>query len=419
MTSLPLGLGLYRTGTALAAPLAGRILDRRARAGREDRSRLDERLGQSAAPRPEGRLIWIHGVSVGEAFAALNLADRLAAPDQTVLLTTATTTAAAALKPRLGPGRVHQYAPLDTPGATARFIAHWRPDLGIIVENELWPNLILAARTAGCRTAWVSARLSERSLAGWRRWPRSAARLIGGFDLILARDAEQARGIAGLARVDGELDLKFGAPPLPCNAADLDAFRRAWSGRKVLAAVSTHPGEEALILDAFAALPVSLRKDALLLLAPRHPDRGPAVAELVRERGFGLARRADGVAAPEVFLADTIGEMGLWLRLADLVLLGGAWAEGLGGHNPLEAARLAAPLATGPRFSASPLIGPMAAAGQVRIAPDGDALTAVMREALTDDPGLRAMARAAQGFAAARDADAEAALAPLKALAGA
>lgn len=419
MSTLPAGLTLYRAGTTLTAPLAGWILERRARTGREDRTRLSERLGRTTTQRPEGRLIWIHGVSVGEAFAALNLAERLKAPDQTILLTTATTTSAAALQNRLGPGQIHHYAPLDTPGAAARFIAHWRPNLGIIVENELWPNLILAARTAGCRTAWVSARLSERSLRGWRRWPRSASDLVGGFDLILARDTNQARNIASLARVDGVLDLKFGAPPLPCHAADLAAFRQTWNGRKVLAAVSTHPGEEALILDAFAALPESLRKDAILLLAPRHPDRGPMVAELVRTRGFDLAMRAQGPTTAAVCVADTIGEMGLWLRLADLVLLGGAWTDGVGGHNPLEAARLEAPLVTGPHFIASPLIAPMAAAGQLRIAPDREAITAEMTQALGDRAALRAMAEAARVFAAGCDADAEKALAPLKALASA
>ncbi len=243
----PASLGLYGLVTAAASVAAPAWLRGRVRRGKEDPARWGERLGRTPLARPPGRLAWLHGVSVGESLSLLPLAARLRAraPDVTVLVTSGTRASADLLSARLGEGTLHQYAPLDTPGAVRRFLGHWRPDLGVLVESELWPNLILQARAAGVRLALVSARLSDRSLDGWRRAPAAARTLLSAFDLLLARDEAAATRFGSLgARVDGLADLKFGAAPLPADPDVLAGARAALARRPVLLGASTHPGED-------------------------------------------------------------------------------------------------------------------------------------------------------------------------------
>ena len=348
---MTLGLAAYRCLTGLLEPLAPHVLARRARRGKEDPARMGERLGRPSRERPQGEVVWLHGASVGETLSLLPLVEALARarPDLTVLVTSGTVAAAQILKERLPAGALHQYAPVDAPGPVKRFLKHWRPCLAVLVESELWPNLLHHTRGSGCKLALLGARLSDESARGWARAPRSARALLSAFDLILAQDAKSWKKLRDLgARVTGELDLKQAAAPLPHDEAELQAFKDELCGRPVVVAASTHPGEDEQMV---AALRTLSHPRPLLVLAPRHPARGGDIAEMLRAQGLKLSRRSIGeriAGDTEIYLADTLGELGLLFRLAHAVVMGGSFGEGIGGHNPLEPARLGLPVVTGP-----------------------------------------------------------------------
>ena len=334
----PLSLSLYRAATALAEPFAPLLLKRRANRGKEDLARIGERLGTASAARPDGPLAWLHGASVGESLSLLPLIDALSAkrPELRFLVTAGTVTAAQLLEARLPPGALHQYAPIDGPKAVSRALAHWRPNLIIRAESELWPNLILSAKAGGVKLALLSARLSEASAEGWRRWPAGAKALLGAFDLVMAQDEESAARLEALgAHNHGLLNLKTLGAPLPVDEAVMAEFRATLHGRPVLLAVSTHPGEDDIALDVFDKL--AARADRpLLVIVPRHPERGAEIATLCASRSLAVARRSKGEApSGAVYVADTLGELGLWYRLANAALIGGSLLPGVGGHNPL------------------------------------------------------------------------------------
>lgn len=405
--SIPFSLRLYEAAAAALSSLAPAWLRYRVRLGKEDPRRWPERLGQASLARPPGRLVWLHGVSVGESLSLLPLVARLREerPDVAILVTSGTVASAELLEARLGGRALHQYAPLDTPGAVARFLDAWKPELGVFVESELWPNLILDARRRGVRLALISARLSDASAASWRRAPRAAQALLGAFDLILARDEAAARRFASLGgRVAGLTDLKFGSPALPFDPVALTVAREAVDGRSVLLAASTHEGEDALILDAYRD---AYRNDnALLIIAPRHPVRGEAIEALARDRGLSVARRSTGGRLGEtaVYVADTVGELGLWYRLADLAVIGGSLLPDVaGGHNPLEPARLGCPFISGPHVRDWPVYGALEAAAATRLA-TADHLRGWFSRAIAGPSTLAHMARRAEAFAAAGDA---------------
>jgi len=412
--SLPLSLALYRAATTALEPFAPLLLDRRAKAGKEDRARLHERLGRPRVPRPpmgpSGRLVWLHGASVGESLSILPLVERLRAerPDVTVLVSSGTVTSAELLARRLPAGAIHQFLPVDTPGGARRFLDHWRPDLAVFVESELWPNLLLTAKARGVKLALVSAKLSDKSYAGWRARPFAAFELFGGFDLILAQDGRAAERLASLGgTVAGEADLKFGAAPLPVDAAALASLRVRLGDRSVLLAASTHPGEDEVVLAAWRALPDRPR----LVIVPRHPERGPAIADAVLALGAATclrSREPDDLA--EVIVADTLGELGLWYRLADLALVAGSLVEGVGGHNPLEPARLDCPIVSGPHVENwLTAYADLRDADGVAFA-DASVLGARLADLLARPEALKRQAAGARAFVARRDAEARAGL---------
>lgn len=370
----PAGLA-YRAATTALHPFAPALLRRRARAGKEDPGRLAERLGRASRPRPPGPLAWLHGASVGESLSLLPLVARLqtARPDLRLLVTSGTATSAELLARRLPPGVPHQFVPLDTPPAVARFLDHWRPDLVVLAESDLWPNLLAGAKARGARLALVSARLSDRSLRGWARTPAFARQLLSAFDLVQAQDDITAAALARLgARDDGRLNLKLVGDPLPVDDGALRQAREAAGGRRVLLAASTHPGEDEIALTAAGAAELI---DALLVIVPRHPARGPTVAALAPRAG--LRSRGDPFGAHPVYVADTLGELGLWFRLTDAALIGGSLIPGVGGHNPLEPARLGVPFASGPHVDNwRSVFDSLRAADAVTLTPDADALRA-------------------------------------------
>src|SRR6185437_12744152 len=245
MAALPLGLRAWRWLGMAVTPLAPLLLSERAARGKEERARMQERLGAAGLPRPAGRLIWIHGASVGESLAALPLIEQLLARGNAVLVTSGTVTSAAMMEARLPAGAIHQYVPLDTPRAVARFLDYWRPAAGLFVESDLWPTLLLEARQRGVKLALINARISERSAARWQWVPNMARTLLGAFDMVLAQDEDFAQRVRalGAVKVTNGGSLKADAPPLGCDPAALAALKNAIGARPVLLAAQTHPGE--------------------------------------------------------------------------------------------------------------------------------------------------------------------------------
>lgn len=354
MAGHPFALTGWRVLTGLAAPLAPLLLRQRAARGKEDPARLGERLGRTQVPRPDGRLVWIHGASVGESLSALPLVERLQADGAAVLVTSGTVTSATMMRMRLPPGALHQFVPLDTPGAVARFLDHWRPDIGLLVESDLWPNLILAAARRGVRLALVNARMSARSAERWRMARDSSTALLDAFSLVLAQDDAIADRFRALGAKDVRVvgSLKADAPPLPVDETALAALRAAIGTRPVLLAAQTHPGEDETLLPAHDRLR-ERHPDLLTILVPRHPERGPDIAMLCGARP--AARRGAGEPVTpdtQIYIADTLGELGLFYRLAPFCFLGGTLVP-LGGHNPLEPAALSCAVLAGPHTASA------------------------------------------------------------------
>ena len=386
-------LGLYRSLAGLLEPLAPALLKRRVGEGKEDADRWAEKLGRASAPRPDGPLVWLHGVSVGESLSLLPLLERLRAarPDAAFLVTSGTVTSAEILSKRLPEGVIHQYAPLDAPRAIDRFLAHWRPDLAVLVESELWPNLIRAARRAGVKLALVSARITERTARGWSRLPGAAKEVLGAFDLVLPQDDESAERLAKLGRAsDGRLNLKYAGDPLPYDRARLGLLRDEAADRPMILAASTHPGEDEIVLEAFQWLGGRIGDHPILVIVPRHPDRGAHIETLSKTLGYDTARQGAGDAFShdcDVYVADTLGELGLWFRLARVAFLGGSLKKGIGGHNPIEATLLGAPVVSGPYVDNwAGVYGDLVHEGMARFAPDGDQISHVWDRLLDRAP---------------------------------
>jgi 3-deoxy-D-manno-octulosonic-acid transferase len=413
----PLSLRLYAAAAAAAEPLAPALLRRRARRGKEQTERLGERLGRASLARPEGPLVWLHGASVGEGLSLLPLIEALAQtrPDVTILVTTGTVTSAELMARRLPPGVLHQYVPVDGPRAIGRFLDHWRPKAAVFVESELWPNLLAAAKARGVRLALLSAKLSDRSFRGWSRLRGAARWLWGGFDLLLAQDARAFDRLTALgARPAGYADLKYGAGPLPVDATLLAALKAQIGERPVIVAASTHPGEDEIVLQRFAAAADSeprAAKRPLLVIVPRHPERGAAIADAAETLGFQVTRQGAGEALDdaEVHVADALGELGLWYRLADLSVIGGSLIAGVGGHNPLEPARLGQPFVSGAHVENwRTAYDGLVEAGGVRLVAEPEALDRYLGQAMDGNDALKGMAARAQVYVAEHD---EAALA--------
>jgi 3-deoxy-D-manno-octulosonic-acid transferase len=360
---------------------------------------------------------------VGESLSLLPLVEALRAlrPELRLLVTSGTVTSAEVLARRLPPGVIHQFAPVDAPGAVRRFLAHWRPDLGVLVESELWPNLIMAARGRGVRLALLSARITAESARGWARAPQAARAILRAFSLVLPQDEASADRLLRLGAEAGpKLNLKLAGAAPPHDAAELARLRKAARGRRVVLAASTHPGEEALIAQAARHAAHGRAGPVLLVAAPRHPERGEAVADTLTELGYQVARRSAGEAPGAdvtAYVADTLGEMGLFLRLADVVVMGGSFMDRIGGHNPMEAARVGAAMITGPYVANQrEVYREMLAEAAAIEAREGAALARHI-EGLLTYPGIRRrLGDAALAFAERQGAELAAALALLEPL---
>ncbi len=406
---MPLGLFLYKFLTFLIAPFLGAFFRRRAKAGKENPSRIHERFAKYIEPRTTDKLIWFHAASVGESQLLLELARRLVSDgvtDETFLFTCQTQTAADLIAKTVSDDpllstiqAIQKMAPVDTNATARRFLDHWQPDLAIFAEGEIWPNLLLELKTHGTPAILVNARMTEKSTLGWMRWRETARTVFSAYELMIAADVQTKTGLEALSgkTVINPGNLKSALPAPGVDEELLETLREAIGDQDVLLAASTHAGEEALIIDAFP----KLSPQPLLIIAPRHPERGDEVDALLSCTKFSISRWSENRSIPngtEVLLADTMGEMGLWYRLATSVYLGGGHAPGVGGHNPLEALRLGKPILTGPSlFNFSDLSERLRQHRGFTIAKDTEALIAAYPPAPVSDAMKAALESDAKG----------------------
>lgn len=344
---------LYSVLGILLSPVIGLWLLKRAARGKESFARLRERFGHAAQMRPPGTLIWLHAASVGEAQSILTLVQRLLAqrPDSSVLITTGTVTSAALVAQQKLPRTIHQYVPIDTWPSARRFLRHWRPDLVLWVESEFWPQLLWQVRRRNIPALLINARISESTATNWRRWPRTFRKLLKTFRTIYAGSKEDAARLTslGATNVVDAGNLKYDAAALPIDEASLAALQATLGSRRLWVAASTHANEEQRMADVHLKLAAQF-PDLLTIIVPRHATRGDIIATELRTRGLLVAQRSKGepiTAGTGIYLADTMGELGLFFRLSELVFIGGSLVAH-GGHNPLEAAQLHCAILSGP-----------------------------------------------------------------------
>ena len=311
-----------------------------------------------------------------------------------VMLTTGTLTSAQLAASRLPENTFHQFIPVDTHAAVSRFLDHWRPDLGIFCESELWPNLMMAAFERRIPLGIVNGRMSARSFAGWSRVRGTISALLTPLAFCLGQSEADVTRFAALgAPAKSSGNLKFDVPALPFDAAELSALRDAIAGRAVFLAASTHPGEEELILSAMA--PVRQQHpDILGIIVPRHPQRGEEIGAMIERLDGPVRRRSQGErpdAQARYYIADTLGELGLFFSLADIAFMGGSLVAH-GGHNPIEPARHRAAVLTGPQWDNFDIAyKAMLAVGGAREVRSGAELAAEVKRLLDQPEALAAM----------------------------
>lgn len=402
---------LYALGTTVGGPVIYGFLRHRLRRGKEHPNRFGERLGKPGRLRPEERLLWVHGASVGECLSVLPLIERFltASPGWSVMLTSGTVTSAELMAQRLPERAFHQFIPVDRLPWVRRFLDHWRPDAAVWLESEFWPNLISEAQRRAIPLALVNGRVSERSLRSWKRLPGFIAGLLSAFTVVLGQTDDDAARLNTLGAKNARClgNLKAAAPPLPVDETALVALETAIAGRPCWLAASTHPGEESAawyvhrqLQEAFPSL--------LTIVVPRHPQRGAEIAADLASAGAEVALRSTGGmpdARTSVYIADTMGELGLFYRLCPVVFVGKSLPDmghTGGGQNPLEPARLGCAVVFGRMMeNFATLAETMTRRGAARQVADSDALAETIGWLLRDQRARHTMAAAGQGMASA------------------
>jgi 3-deoxy-D-manno-octulosonic-acid transferase len=396
--SLPLTLRVDQKLSAAAMPLTPVLVKRRMKQGKEDPARIGERRGVSRDIRPHGPLVWIHGASVGEVLAAAALIEKLRALNIRILLTSGTVTSAAIVAKRFPADIIHQYVPYDSPRYVARFLDHWRPSLALFIESDLWPNLILSSAARRLPMVLINGRMSQRSFPRWRRITGTISALLGRFDICLAQSALDAERLTALGsrNVITTGNLKLDVPAPPADLAKLERLMSVTRGRPIIVAASTHPGEEEILLEAHRTL-AGFFPSLLSVIVPRHPNRGESLARTVEASGLQAALRSREelpTATTDIYVADTMGELGLFYRLAPIVFMGGSLVEH-GGQNPIEAVKLGAAIVHGPHvFNFTDVYEALDGAGGARRADTHETLVKQLGQLLAD-PAARDLSIAA------------------------
>jgi 3-deoxy-D-manno-octulosonic-acid transferase len=393
-------LRVYRKLSSAIVPLAPALIKRRLKQGKEDPARVGERRGMSQDIRPLGPLVWIHGASVGEVLAAAALIESLRALNIRILLTSGTVTSAAIVANRFPADIIHQYVPYDSPRYVARFLDHWQPSLALFIESDLWPNLILSSAARRLPMVLINGRMSQRSFPRWRRMSNTISALLGKFEVCLAQSQVDAERFAALGSrnvvITGNLKLDVPAPP--ADADRLERLMAVTRGRPIVVAASTHPGEEEILLEAHRTL-AGFFPSLLTVIVPRHANRGEAIAQTIAAAGLHAALRSREelpIATTDIYVADTMGELGLFYRLAPIVFMGGSLVPH-GGQNPIEAVKLGASIVHGPHvFNFTDVYEALDRAGGARIAGSREALVKQLGQ-LLDDPAARQVSVDAAG----------------------
>ena len=398
--ALPMTLRVYRSLSSAMVPLSIAVINRRLKLGKEDPARVGERRGLSADTRPNGPLVWIHGASVGEVLAAAALIERLRALNLRILVTSGTVTSAAIVARRFPPDVIHQYVPYDSPRYVKRFLDHWRPSLALFIESDLWPNLILSSAARRLPMVLINGRMSQRSFPRWQRVQGTISALLEKLDICLAQSQTDADRFTALGShnviVTGNLKLDVPAPPADGNK--LDMLMSMTRGRPVIVAASTHPGEEEILTETHRRL-AGFFPGLLTVIVPRHPDRGEAIARMIEASGLHPSPRSheeSPTATTDIYVADTMGELGLFYRLAPIVFMGGSLVEH-GGQNPIEAIKLGASIVHGPHvFNFTDVYEALDSAGGARRADSQEALGKPLGQLLADPKVREALLTASE-----------------------
>src|SRR5262249_16579246 len=398
-SSLPMTLRVYRRLSTAMMPLAPALIKRRLKLGKEDPARIAERRGLTRDIRPGGPLVWIHGASVGEVLSAAAVIERLRELNIRILLSSGTVTSAAIVARRFPADIIHQYVPYDSPRYVTRFLDHWRPSLALFIESDLWPNLILSSAARRIPMVLINGRMSQRSFPRWRRAYGTISALLGAFDICLAQsdtDAERFSAL-GARNVITTGNLKLDVPAPPADSMKLDRLMSVTRGRPIVVAASTHPGEEEILIEAHRTL-AGFFPPLLTVIVPRHPDRGPTIWRMIAAAGLkaGLRSRDElPTASTDIYVADTMGELGVFYRLAGAVFMGGSLVPH-GGQNRIEPIKLGDSLVDGPHvFNFSDVYDALDRAGGAKRADGGEALVKQIGQLLADPAARELLGEAA------------------------
>lgn len=357
---MSIALHLYRSLSWGLSPLVRLYFSKRLKIGKEDPTRYHERWGAPSQKREENRpLIWIHAVSVGEAVSTLPLLKILheECRDAQLLLTTGTVASAKVIAKRLPPYVTHQFAPLDLPQVINRFLEAWDPDLALGVESELWPNMLSLTQERGIPTILLNGKLSQRSFQRWKWMSSLISPIFTKMALVGAQTPADAKRFSQLKAPHVEVmpNLKLLGEPISVNTAALRKLKAEIKDRPHWCAANTHPGEDELIIEAH----IELKKhcpELLTIIVPRHPERADDIRKLIESKGLSVAQRSSNQHISEstdIYLADTLGEMGLYYALCGVIFLGATFVA-KGGHNPIEPAQLGAYVLHGTYTSSNP-----------------------------------------------------------------
>jgi 3-deoxy-D-manno-octulosonic-acid transferase len=406
-------LRVYSAISYALHPLLIVWLKRRVKRGKEDAARLRERFGRVSMNPVKGKLVWMHAASVGEANSIQPLIERLHAahPDLHLLITTGTVSSAKIMMQRLPERAVHLYAPVDTRLSVRRFLKRVKPDLAIWVESEFWPNLLHETHKRGVPMLLVNARMSQASFDRWKKAAPLLRMMLGWFDGIYAGSALDMQRLQalGVNKVEHCGNLKYDTRALPYDAGDMSGLLEKIGDRRIWLASSTHPGEEEIIAQVHAQIRETY-PELLTIIVPRHPQRGDDICSMLRSRKLTVSQRSKKqILIPEsdVYVADTLGELGMFYRLAGVVFIGGTMVP-RGGHNPIEPGQLDCAIIAGPHMeNFATICREMQAAEAIRRVSDADTLAQAVLEKLRDHDAQEDMARKAHAFVDSKRGTAE------------
>jgi len=408
-------LSLYTALTKRATPWLDTLLKKRLARGKEHPKRLNERKGIPGQDRPKGRLIWLHAASIGEAQSALILINRLidTHPKLHILITTGTQTSAKYLQNRLPKRTIHQFIPLDHPEWVENFLNHWQPNAALWIESELWPNMLAAIKAKNIPAALINARMSKKSFKLWRILKGDAKRILSTFPLILAQNKTAQDHLIKLGATHTILtdNIKYSAYALPHDNDNLKHLAARINKRPIWLFASTHDGEEDIACRTHQILK-NTYPELLTIIVPRHPERGTDITALCKTYDLTALQRAsqnDTLNLPDedtdIYIADTLGELGLFYRLTHIALIGRSFSnDGGGGHNPIEAAQLNCATLCGPNVQyQQDIYDDMINDGACLMLPDENALVKTLQNLLGNETERRTLQKNAYDFARKKD----------------